>query len=251
MSFPISPSNNATTIVNGITYIYNTSLQAWKIVPGNATDPFARTTANTAATNATTADSKAVTAGSYANSAYAQANTATTNADSAFLRANTPTHVANSAALYANGAFLQANSAFTSSNNKLDLTIGGTVVGPVTFQETLDVLQTGTVSATTSYDMSVGNVFYHSSVAAAANWTANFTNVPTTDNRTSVASIIVAQGATAYIPNAVQIGGVSQTINWIGGTAPTGGSNKRDIFSFSLIRTGAAWIVLGQSASYG
>lgn len=31
--FPSSPSNNATTVVNGITYIYNTTLQAWKIVP--------------------------------------------------------------------------------------------------------------------------------------------------------------------------------------------------------------------------
>lgn len=35
--FPTSPSNNATTIVNGITYIYNTSLQAWKIVPSSVT----------------------------------------------------------------------------------------------------------------------------------------------------------------------------------------------------------------------
>jgi hypothetical protein len=48
MSFPISPANNATTIVNGITYIYNTSLQAWKIVPGGAIDSTARATANAA-----------------------------------------------------------------------------------------------------------------------------------------------------------------------------------------------------------
>jgi hypothetical protein len=57
--FPTSPANNATTIVNGITYIYNTSLQAWKIVPGGAdfTDSTARATANAAFAAANTGSS--------------------------------------------------------------------------------------------------------------------------------------------------------------------------------------------------
>jgi hypothetical protein len=29
MSFPTNPSNNSTTIVNGITYIYNSTTRAW------------------------------------------------------------------------------------------------------------------------------------------------------------------------------------------------------------------------------
>lgn len=67
--FPTSPANNATTVVNGITYIYNTALQAWKIVPSGTdfTDTTARATANAAFaaanTGATSTSSKKVAAG--------------------------------------------------------------------------------------------------------------------------------------------------------------------------------------------
>ena len=208
--------------------------------------------ANSAFTTANAAGSSAMVV-----AAYGQANTATTLGTAAFGQANTATTLGTAAFGQANTGTTLASSAFSAANNKLDLTSGGTVAGAtsfqgtVTFQETSDVLQTGTVSSTTNYDMSLGNVFYHSTVGAGANWTANFTNVPTTDDRTVVATIVVNQGATAYIPNAVQIGGSAQTINWINGAAPTGGANKKDIFAFSLLRTGAAWIVLGQAASYG
>lgn len=163
------------------------------------------------------------------------------------------TSVSNSTTIYAH-----ANAAFGSANTKLDLSTGGNVTGAtsfegsVTFQETTDVLQPLAVSSTTAYDTSLGSVFYHSSVAAGANWTANFTNVSTTDNRTFVATIIVSQGATGYIPSAVQIDGSAQTIKWVNSTAPTGTASKTEIFAFSLVRTGGSWVqVLGQSATYG
>lgn len=53
--FPTTPANNDTTVVNGITYQYNTSLSAWKIVPGSVSDSVARTTANAAFIKANTA----------------------------------------------------------------------------------------------------------------------------------------------------------------------------------------------------
>jgi catalase (peroxidase I) len=74
--------------------------------------------------------------------------------------------------------------------------------------------------------------------------------VPTTNDRTVSVSLIIVQGGTARIPNAVQIGGAAQTIEWYGGTAPTGNANQIDVVSFTLIRAGSAWTVLGSLSTY-
>jgi hypothetical protein len=68
MSFPLSPANNQTTIVNGINYIYNSTNNAWKRVPTIVTglDPYAANTANAAFIQA--------------NNAYTAANTALSSA---------------------------------------------------------------------------------------------------------------------------------------------------------------------------
>lgn len=100
-----------------------------------------------------------------------------------------------------------------------------------------------------THDTSAATIFWHSGVVA--NFTPNFTNLETTPNRVSVISIVVIQGATPYIPSALQINGTSQTIRWIGSTAPTGSPSKTDLFSFSCIYIGGTWVVLGQYANYG
>jgi hypothetical protein len=84
-----------------------------------------------------------------------------------------------------------------------------------------------------------------------SNFTADIYNLPTTNNRTISISLILVQGATAYIPNAVLINGSGQTILWQGGVTPTGNANKRDIVSFTLLRKDSAWTVLGSLTSYG
>jgi hypothetical protein len=61
-------------------------------------------------------------------------------------------------------------------------------------------------------------------------------------------TVIVTQGATPYIPSALQIAGSAQTIKWAGGAAPAGTASKIDIFSFVLLRTGSAWTVFGSSS---
>lgn len=120
----------------------------------------------------------------------------------------------------------------------------------IEFANTTEVLNTKTfVSGTVTHDFSTGAIWYHSSILG--NFTANFTNVPTTDNRTIVCTLILQQTATPYIPNAVQIAGVAQTINWLGGTAPTPTANKKEIVSFTLVRKSAAWVVFGSLSSYG
>jgi hypothetical protein len=138
---------------------------------------------------------------------------------------------------------------------EIDAFIANGLVAPIftgttTLQQSTEVLNTKTTATgTVTHDFSTGAIFYHSSISAS--FTANFTNVPETNNRTIVISLILAQGATPFIPNAVQIGGVAQTIKWQDNTVPTGNASKVDIASFSLIRTGSAWTVLGGLSTYG
>ena len=104
-------------------------------------------------------------------------------------------------------------------------------------------------AGTVTHDLSTGSIFYHSSISN--NFTANFTNVPTTNDRAIGVSLVLAQGGTGYIVNVLQIDGSTQTIKWVNNTTPTGTANKVDIVGFSLIRTGSAWTVLGQYSTYG
>lgn len=110
----------------------------------------------------------------------------------------------------------------------------------------------GAVAATpVTCNLSIGATFYHTSVSLGSNWTVNFTNVPTTTERSIVATIIVVQGATPYAPTAVQIDGVGQTIKWISGTSATGTPSGVDAFSFALLRSGGTWVqVLGTYSGF-
>jgi hypothetical protein len=99
------------------------------------------------------------------------------------------------------------------------------------------------------HNYNTGGLWVHTSIAA--NFTANFTNVPTTDNFVVTYTLVLIQGATPYTPTAVQIDGAAQTINWAGGTVPSGAANKRQIVSFNLFRIAGAWTVTGSLSSYG
>jgi hypothetical protein len=104
-------------------------------------------------------------------------------------------------------------------------------------------------TGTVTHDMSTAGTFYHATIAA--NFTANFTNVPTTNNRITVASLILSQGATPYIPSAIQIAGAVQTVKWLMNAAPTGTASKFDVISYTFIRTADNWLVFGQYSNYG
>jgi hypothetical protein len=122
---------------------------------------------------------------------------------------------------------------------------GSTVLKDV--HEELDI-KTG-ATATVTHDLSLGSIFCHSGLVS--DFTANFTNVPTTNNRAITTTLILSQSATPYIPNALQINGFAQTILWSGGSLPAGNANKKDVVGFSLIRSGSTWTALGQLTSYG
>ena len=104
-------------------------------------------------------------------------------------------------------------------------------------------------TSTVNYDFSAGSNWYHSS--ATTNFTANFTNIPTTNNKAITVTIIINQGATPYIPTALQIDGVVKTVKWAGGTV-AGSSNQIDVVGFTFIRSGSDWAqVLGQINTFG
>jgi hypothetical protein len=104
-------------------------------------------------------------------------------------------------------------------------------------------------TGTVSFNLVSQSIFYVNS--PAGDITANFTSVPTANNRILTPTVILSQSATARIVSAVQVDGAAQTINWSNGVAPTGTAGKQDVFGFSLIRSGSAWKVLGQMSTYG
>ena len=136
------------------------------------------------------------------------------------------------------------------NESKATMFTSPTFTGTVTLQQSTEVLNTKTsATGTVTHDLSTGAVFYHSSISA--NFTANFTNAPTTNDRTLAVVLVLSQGATAYLPTAVQVAGAAQTIRWQGAVLPSGTANRVDVVSFTLIRTGSAWTVMGSLTTYG
>jgi len=124
--------------------------------------------------------------------------------------------------------------------------------GAVTFGPTSDLMITmaAATSGTVTHDFQNHAVFLHPS--PAGNITVNITNLPTTNDRIMVVSVMLSQGATAYIINGLQIQGVNQTIRWLNNVIPVGSPNSLDVYGFTIVRTNAGvWIVTGSQASYG
>lgn len=117
-----------------------------------------------------------------------------------------------------------------------------------------------------TYDCEYGFNFIHSS--ATADWTVNLTKTKTVDdNHGKMANnvsgiwysgfsvqvkILVTQGATPYMPTALQVEGTALTIDWEGGSAPSGTANGKDLVTFDIYHgaTLAASTVLGSSRSF-
>jgi hypothetical protein len=121
-------------------------------------------------------------------------------------------------------------------------TLGGTIERQQHFQSVGGVL---------SFNMIEQSIFYVNN--PTSDITANFTNVPLTNDRIHTPTVILSQSApgSARIVSNVQVNGVGSPINWATGITPTGNARKQDVFGFSLIRSGSDWKVLGQMSTYG
>ena len=140
------------------------------------------------------------------------------------------------------------------SNEDLNLTPNGT--GTVTINGGLK-LEEGTqekfssltsATGTVTHDCSNGNIFYHTSISA--DFTANFTNLQLDSSYATTVTLVLVQGASEFIPTAVQVAGAAQTINWQGGLEPTGTDNGIDIVSFTILNNSGTYTVLGQLVDF-
>lgn len=111
-----------------------------------------------------------------------------------------------------------------------------------------NVVDKGSTSGLVDMDINQAYVFV---VTPAGPWQANFTNVGSIpSNKTASFVVMVNQGATAQIPGSVKFDGVTQTVLWQGGTAPTGNPTKKDLISFTYIKSSSNY-VLGQLIPFG
>ena len=100
----------------------------------------------------------------------------------------------------------------------------------------------------TDHNVMLGHLFYHTGVTS--DLTPNLTNFDLTAEDATNITVIINQGATPYEVTALQIGGAAQTINWQGGSQPTGNANGIDSFSFTILNDGGTYVVMGQMVDF-
>jgi len=103
-------------------------------------------------------------------------------------------------------------------------------------------------SGTVVHNLADAAIFVH--VNPSADFIASFISVPTTDLRNRIVTLIIQQGSTAYIPSSILVNGFSETVRWNNNTAPAGTDGQIDVISYSFLRSGSSWIILGQSSSF-
>jgi len=149
-----------------------------------------------------------------------------------------------------NANYLQANSTLITTYVPVQanshLTVAGVLTTGRQVEQTLDkVAGSGVVV----YDFNTISTWVTTN--PSGNFTPNFTNVPVTTGQIVTLTLIVQQGATGYIPNAVQINGTAVTVKWAGGMLPIATPSNVDVFVFSLVRTTSnTWIVLASATPY-
>jgi hypothetical protein len=117
------------------------------------------------------------------------------------------------------------------------------------------------------FELSLGNSRYFSS-DATANWQVNLIWDSTTDYidaayvdqldaefSSATIVMITKQGATAYYPTDFKVDGVSQTVKWQGGTAPSAGNaNSLDVYTYTIVPLSAdpspTYLVLGSQTKF-
>jgi hypothetical protein len=139
------------------------------------------------------------------------------------------------------------------SAGTLSFTGGASFSGTTDVQEIREqVVNPSIASNAATLDWSTGNIFYTNAASAGANVAYSITNVPTDINKIMTINIFQIQGSTGRSPGTtINVNGASQTIKWVGGTAPTPTSSagKIDVFSFSIHRLAdSTWNVYGSSS---
>ena len=115
---------------------------------------------------------------------------------------------------------------------------------------TLNVLNS--ISPTASvvdFDLRQGNIAYLNSLSGDV--VGNLTGLPTTYNIITNYKIVIPQGPSPYNVTAIQIHGVTQSVKWNNGTAPSVNGDSVDVIYLTLFRVNNNWEqILGDFYTY-
>ena len=149
-------------------------------------------------------------------------------------------------------SFLTSEGGISAATERMRIIPSGTAI----FKGgTAEKFQSGTTlsAASGAVALSSGNVALFTS-NESGNQTVNFTGVHATlssGENVSFTVIITPNGSGAI--NALQIDSVAQTIQWSGGSAPSAGASGKDIYTFTLFKTGSGttdYQVFGAATNY-
>lgn len=243
MAYPSNPTNGQQATVNGVLYTYNSARGAWTVTSSGgsittATDisVAGNVSAGSISGTLTTASQSNITSIGTLSALTVSGNVAAGNVSGTNITGTVTT---------------AAQPNITSVGTLGSLTVTGNVstTGTTTIQQTLEKTTVSATQATgtISYDALTQTVLYYTS-NASGNWTLNVRGNSSTTldsvmstGQTLTLVFMVTQGATPYYQTALQIDGNSVTPKWQGGTAPTSGNaNSIDVYSVTIIKTGAA-----------
>lgn len=136
---------------------------------------------------------------------------------------------------------------------------GADFTGPVTLNEVLEKVSIASSTSGTLNFSANDQALLLLDTAQTANRTLNIIGDASNSldsvvdvGQSLTCAIMATQGSTAYYFNTIQIDGVTQTISWQGGNAPSAGNaSGLDVYTFSIIKTAAAtYTILGTMVQF-
>jgi hypothetical protein len=141
--------------------------------------------------------------------------------------------------------------------NQLVLGVSGTTM-QVRLSAAAETVTIAAIQATgtVNFDVSTQSILYYTS-NASGNWTLNIrgsssvtlNSIMSTGQSVTITHI-VTQSSPAYYNSAVTVDGTSVTPKWLGGAAPSSGdANSVNVYSYTLVKTGAGSFTVFASKS--
>jgi hypothetical protein len=100
-----------------------------------------------------------------------------------------------------------------------------------------------------THDCTNSHVFYHSSIAG--DFTPDFTNITIANGETTETTLILDQGSTGYIPEAMKVNGTGSTIHWEGTAIPTASVNAVDKVEMRIMKISDAYTTVAEYTKHG
>lgn len=150
--------------------------------------------------------------------------------------------------------YIKPNSTSNASYQLSDTRFVSPVIAAAGYADRISAGVSNAGSGIWTFACAFGLVFRVAGDSIAENWTTNFTgieNILTDNNDITAITIIINQGTTPYMTTNFQIGGVSQTVQWLGGFAPSGTSNATDVLTLLVSATSSSAPILASLATYG